>query len=310
MDTFDLMRTFVAVVDAGGFTAASHRLGRTKGVVSKYVVELEDRLGVRLLNRTTRQLALTEIGRVYYARAVDLIADLDALEAEIREQNQDVRGALRISAPRLMGERMVGRAVAEFLMGHPEVTAELVLTDRFVEPVEEGFDVLIRVADLPDTSLIARRVSPVASRVIASTAYLAGAGRPQSPRDLSRHSCVIDTNLRQPTAWAFTTATGGREIVQISGRLKVNGALAVREAVIAGAGIGLVPEFVLDGASADRIEELFAGAVAGDAALYVLYPHRKHLSAKVRSFVDFFVAWFATHGWDAMACGQTTKTLA
>ena len=182
MDTLTRMQAFVQVVEAGGFSAAARRAGKSKALLSKYVRDLEDELGVRLLNRTTRQLSPTEVGIAYHREAVEILQRLDDLSASVRDRHGDARGHLRVSAPRSFGDAELGVAVIEFMGQHPEITVDLRLDDRFVDLVEEGFDVAIRVSEPLDSSLIARRLAAFRVVTVASPDWIERYGRPEIGR--------------------------------------------------------------------------------------------------------------------------------
>ena len=203
MDQITRMRCFLKVADHKGFSAAAREMGRSKALVSKYIGELEDELGVRLLNRTTRQVSLTEVGQAYYKEASEILQPLDEFQVSVQSSQQAVRGRLRISAPRSMGDHLFNQAVMEFLAANPDVTVDLRLEDRFVDLVEEGFDLAIRVAELEDSSLIARQIAPFRTVVCATPQILEKYGRPTVPADLATRPCLIDTNYRYKQNWAF-----------------------------------------------------------------------------------------------------------
>ncbi len=289
MDNFARMQAFVAVVEAGGFSAAGRRDGRSKALLSKHVAELEERLGARLINRTTRQLALTEIGRAYYREAVEILARMRALEEEVRSAHGTPTGHLRIAASRTLGDTVIAPLVMGFLAERPGITVELALDDRFVDLVEEGFDVAIRIAELTDSSLIARRLAPFRILVCARPDVAAAAGIAH-PDDLAGHDCIIDTNTRFRRNWPFLV-DGERRAVPVKGRIAANSPLATREAALAGLGFALVPETVVAGdLAAGRLVTVLAPFEASDSAIHAVYPHREHVPGKVRAFVDHLVA--------------------
>jgi len=287
MDTLTGMRTYAAVVETGSFTQAAERLGISKALTSKYVGQLEEHLGVRLLNRTTRKLNVTEAGQAYYQRCRQLLDDLDELEAAIRQQQASPQGRLRIAAPTTFGEGFLTRIVAEYLKRQPGVSVELVLADRFVNIVEEGFDLAVRIGSLADSSLIARRLAPMQVVPCATPGYLETAGWPHHPRELAQHNCVIDTNIEQPEQWLFQE-DGKKLRVSIDGRFRVNSAQAVREMLLAGEGIGLCPRYVVEAdLQAGKLVLLLTNYLATEYGIYAVYSHSRHLAAKVRTFVDF-----------------------
>ncbi|MEP1934038.1 MAG: LysR family transcriptional regulator [Roseibium sp.] len=293
MDAITRMRCFIQVVDSNGFSAAARDMGRSKALVSKYVGELEDELGARLLNRTTRQVSLTEVGESYYKEATDILQRIDDLQASVQSSHQEVRGRLRVSAPRSAGDSMLNRAMMEFLVRYPEVNLDLRLEDRFVDLVEEGFDLAVRVSQLEDSSLIARKIAPFRTVVCASPKTIDTFGAPNTPADLSSRPCIIDTNYRFKQNWAFEN-NGERISVPVKGQLEVNSAAASREAALNNLGFLRTPLFFVskdieDGKLTvllERYEEPMRG-------IYAVYPHKRHLTGKVRAFVDFLVAWYA-----------------
>lgn len=292
MDAITRMRCFIQVVDSKGFSAAAREMGRSKALVSKYISELEDELGARLLNRTTRQVSVTEVGAAYYKEAAEILQRIDDLQASVQSSHKDVRGRLRIAAPRSMGDGLINRAIMEFLAAHPDVTMDLRLEDRFVDLVEEGFDLAIRVTDLEDSSLIARKIAPFRTIVCASSEVIRKYGRPRIPSDLANLPCIIDTNYRFRQNWAFLIE-GQRASVTVKGPIEVNSASAARDAAIQHLGFLRTPLIfvasdISDG-SLQMVLEEYESPVLG---IYAVYPHRRHLTGKVRAFVDFLVAWF------------------
>ena len=293
MDKLHAMLAFRAVADTGSFSSAGRALGRSKAVISKLVADLESQLGARLLNRTTRSVSLTEVGRQYHARCVQLLADLDELEAVAREAQAAPRGQLKIAGPQTFGELYLVPALSAFAVLHPAISVELTLTDRFVDLVEEGFDVGIRIADLPDSTLIARRLADMRLIVCAAPAYLAAHGAPLQPTDLARHECVLDTNFRQPRMWPFEAA-GQRSTVRVTGRFSVNSARAACDLAVAGAGIVMAPNFVADPhIAAGRLQPLLTDYATAPRGIHVVYPHRRHITLRLRVLIDFLVARFA-----------------
>ena len=292
MDVLTQMRTYATVVATGSFTAAAERLGISKALASKYVGQLEERLGVRLLHRTTRRLNVTESGQAYYLRCRQLLEDFDDLEAAITRQQQAPQGHLLVSAPTNFGELHLTRLVAGYLERHPGVSVELVLADRYVNLVEEGFDLAVRIGELADSSLIARRLAPTRITAVASPDYLAAAGTPEHPRELNGHSCIIDTNLGSGDLWPFQQH-GRRFSVRVAGRFRVNNALAARDMAIDGQGIALCPAFVTVDALRDgRLQTLLTDFEQGEQGIYAVYPHHRHLAAKTRSFVEYLLEQF------------------
>lgn len=293
MDTLIGMRTYAAVVATGSFTAAADRLGISKALTSKYVGQLEDRLGVRLLNRTTRKLNVTEVGQVYYQRCGQLLEDFEELEAAIKDQQSAPQGNLVVAAPATFGGKQLTQAVADYLDEQPGVSVELVLADRFVNIVEEGFDLAVRIGKLPDSSLIARRLAPVRVVACASPDYLSRHGTPSHPNELKSHVCVIDTNIPPPGHWPFEEA-GQSFSVKVNGRFRANSASSVRDILLADHGIGLCPSYIADkDIRAGRLKILLQEYEAFEFGIYAVYPHNRHLAAKVRTFINFLVQRFS-----------------
>lgn len=293
MDKLGAMRAFAKVAETGNFSSAARLLGRSKAVVSKQIAMLEAALGVQLLARTTRQVRLTEVGRGYFERCAQVLAELDDLESNVQQSQSSPRGVLRVAGPQTFAELHLSAAIREFLLRYPELKVELVLTDRIVDLVDHGFDVAIRVGQLEDSSLLARRLASSSIVTCASPAYLAQHGVPITPEQLSSHELVLDANLRQPGTWRFRR--GSRAVnVRVSGRLQVNSAVMVRHLVVGGAGIGLCPEFVVrDDLEAGRLVPLLEEFSGYDLGIYAVYPHTRHVPSRVRVFVDFLADYLA-----------------
>lgn len=292
MDTLELMRTFVAVVDSDSFTAAGQRLGKSKALVSKHISELEQRLGTRLLNRTTRRVRLTEIGRAYHDRARSLLSDFAMLEEQVRSESGAPRGLLKVTAPQTLGELALIDMIAAYRQAYPDVAVELLLADRLVDLVGEGFEVALRITTLNDSTLIARKLCDVRLILCAAPMYLERYGTPKSPEAVAAHRTIVDTNIRWRENWRFSKR-GKQIVVRVDPALAVNSATAVHQALLAGQGIGFCPEFaVAPDIRAGRLIELLPELSAHVLGVHVVYPHRLHLSAKVRSFIDFTTAWY------------------
>jgi DNA-binding transcriptional LysR family regulator len=289
------IRAFVQVFDAGGFSAAARQHGRSKALLSKYVTDLEDYLGVRLMNRTTRKLSLTEAGESYYREASQILAQLDDLDNSILDRTAAPRGLLRVSVPRNFGEMILAPAIFSFLAEHPEVTLDLRLEDRFADLVEEGIDVALRISASPDSSLIARRICDMSHSVVASAPYLDAHGTPQRPEDLRQHACIIDTNLAGQANWRFVER-GETIPVHVDGPVRVNSPLSARDAAMAGLGIALLPGYLAEPMLAEgRLVRVLDGYLQKGSSLQAVYPHRRHLAGKVRALIDHLVQWFEKH---------------
>jgi DNA-binding transcriptional LysR family regulator len=290
MDKIGCMRAFVAVVVDEGFSSAARKTGQSKALMSKYVAYLEGELGVRLLNRTTRRVTLTADGQAYYERCLILLDDLDELEASLQSRHSQPGGELRVSAPVSFAELKLVPLLSGFLRQFPDVTVQLQLSDRMVDMVDEGIDVAIRVADLPDSSLVARKLASVRIIACAAPSYLQQRGMAKHPLELSHHACILDSNLPNPRRWDFMDQ-GRMMQIPVSGPLAVNSATAVRGLAIQGHGIALCPDFVVqEDMVSGRLVSLLEAYEPRRHSLYAVYPHRRHLSAKVRCFIDFLVA--------------------
>ena len=288
MDALNDVAVFVQVVSRGSFTAAADTLGLSKSVVSKYVTRLEDRLGARLLNRTTRRLSLTEVGRAFFERSQRGLLEIEEAEAEVSRMQGEPRGELRLSSPMSFGILHLAPLLPALQARYPELTVDMVLDDRKVDLVEEGFDLAIRIGELPDSSLVARRLGPCRHVVCGSPAYFARNGIPQSPEDLSQHAVITYRYTNAPDEWHFLAPDGDHRQVSVTSRIKMNSSLALREALLNGAGVTLTPTFVV-GADirAGRLRAVLQGYRAMEVSIYAVYPQRKHLSPKIRAFVDF-----------------------
>ncbi|TIU65005.1 MAG: LysR family transcriptional regulator, partial [Mesorhizobium sp.] len=244
MDTLTRMRAFIDVVEAEGFSAAARKIGRSKALLSKYVRELEDELGALLLNRTTRQFSMTEAGHTYYRRASEIVREVDSLADAVRESSGDVRGRIKLSAARTFADAPIGQSLIDFAKEHPDIVLDIHLDDRFVDLVEEGFDLAVRISRLENSSLIARRLAPFSVRLCASPDLIAKHGMPMRPQDLARIPCIIDTNGRWLTNWPFKGDAGDTMSVSVSGPIEVNSPMTARAAAVAGLGFTMLPDFI------------------------------------------------------------------
>lgn len=287
MDTIDGMRTYVAVVSEGSFSRAAERLDMSPQLVSKYVAQLEARLGARLLNRSTRRLSITEPGQAYYERCQDILAEIDEMENAVGDATAVARGTLRINAPMTFGTMHLSRAIAGYQHAQPDVGVDLTLDDRIVDIVSEGYDIAIRIGRLQESSLVARKLAPVRLVVCASPAYLEQRGVPDTPEDLKDHESLLYTLSSDPDRWRFRE---GDELhdVQVSGSFRVNNGDAIRLAALAGRGLALQPTFIVgEDIRAGRLQIVLEDYEVDPMGVYAVYAHRKYLSGKVRTFVDY-----------------------
>lgn len=293
MDTLTRMRAFIDVVEAEGFSAAARRTGRSKALLSKYVRELEDDLGALLLNRTTRQFSLTEAGHTYYRSASDILKEIDNLSDLVREGNADLKGRLRLSVPRTFCDAEVGQSLIDFAKQYPDVSLEIVAEDRFVDLIEEGFDLAIRVTRLEDSGMIARKLSDFRSYACATADYVARYGPLDHPLQLAGKPFIIDTNTRSHNNIRFRDTDGSPISVAVSGPIEVNSPQATLRAAKAGLGVAVIPDFIAKPSiDSGELVTLFDDYITRDRGIYAVYPHRRYLPAKVRIFVDFLSNWF------------------
>lgn len=292
MDRLDEIRAFVAVAEARSFTQGARKLDVSGAQVSKLVARLENRLGARLLNRTTRDVSLTDTGQAYLEQAREVLESFDALEASVRDKSGP-SGTLKVSAPVSFGKNQLTPALLDFASGCGAVSLDVSFSDRVVNLVEEGFDVAVRIGHLADSSLVARRLAAVRMVTCASPEYLARAGVPNALEDMAGHDAILDTNARDATVWRFGPQ-GDPKDVRVHGRLRFNGAEACVAAAVAGFGVVRTPAFA-------AAEELRAGRLTPVLChfepelihVHAVYPHARHLAAKVRAFVDFLAQRYA-----------------
>ncbi len=290
MDRFAAMESFVRTVERGSFAAAAAGRGLSATMVGNHVRFLEDRLGASLLNRTTRQHNLTEFGRSYYERCRAILVEIEAAEGEAGAVQATPRGLLRITAPAALGTMVLPRLLAGYLHRHPEVSVDLVLQDHRLDLVADEIDIAIRAGALPDSSLIARTLSPMQLVVCAAPAYLAAHETPDRPADLASHNCLDFAHAAEQRHWRFT-GNGGEATIGISGNLRVNSGQALRAAALEGIGIVMQPEFlVAEDLAAGRLVRLLGQHAAPTLPLHLLMLPNRHPTPKLRSFIDHVVA--------------------
>ena len=292
MDPLDGVTTFVAVVDAHSFSGAAKNLRRSKAAVSLQIKKLEERLGVRLLNRTTRRLSLTDEGRSYLEHCRRILEE--ALDAEelLNSTNATQKGLLRVNAPMSFGIQHLGDAVADFMLEHPDVEVDLVLNDQVVDLLENGFDMAIRIANLPDSSLVARRLAPCRRVVVATPEYWDKYDRPSHPNDLKSHNALLYDYLEEHDTWTFK-GPKGRIKIPLKGSLRANNGDVMVAAVRKGLGIDLMPTFFCcEDLCNGNLEVVLQEFEDAPLNVYAVFPHRRHLSTKVRFFVDFLADRF------------------
>jgi DNA-binding transcriptional LysR family regulator len=293
MDTLTSMELFVKAVETGSFSATARSMNLTPSAVSKQISRLEDRLGARLFNRTTRQLAATGEGRAYYERCQQILADIQEAEAAVAELNTEPRGALRVNMPVVFGRRHIVPILGEFLERYPYVSMELSMSDQFVDPIAEGADMLIRVGELKDSSLIARKLAEARRVVAAAPAYWKKNGTPQKPEELRAHNCLTYSYLSSGNTWRMTDLKGKEHVIQAKGNLASNNGEALLEAAAEGLGVVNLPTWMVGpDLESGRLTEVLADYAQPEPSVHVIYPPGRHLSAKVRAFVDFLAGHF------------------
>jgi DNA-binding transcriptional LysR family regulator len=282
------MQVFVRVVDLGGFTAAAEASGLSPTMVSNHVQSIEQRLGARLLNRTTRRQSLTEVGAAYYAQCVDILGRIEAAESGAREMTTQPKGRLRVSAPITLGTELLIPQLADYFQEYPEVELELQLNDRMVDLAEEGFDAALRFGHLPDSGLIARPLRNLKRLVCAAPAYLERRGTPQDPNELPQHNCLAFHYVRAEREWTFEART-----VNVTGQLTVNNGPALLRAALGGIGIVMLPDYlVTEDLAAGRLVRLLTEYDLPTAPLQLIYLPDRQMTPKMTSFVDFIVSRF------------------
>jgi len=299
MDKLTSIRAFTRVVRHGSFAAAARELRLSRSVVSKYVIELEQELGAQLLVRTTRSASPTENGQAYYERCTAILADLEEADRAVGRLQSEPRGLLRVNAPMSFGTLHLGRAVADFMEKYPELQIQLVLSDQQIDPVQEGFDVTLRIADLPSSSLIARKIAPASRVICAAPSYLARRGVPKHPDALREHDCLTYGYLATGNQWKLTGPDGDHWI-HIPWTLCSNNGEVLRDAVVKGRGIALLPTFIV-GADLQEgnLRSILTDYHAPEISVYAIYPQTRHLSVKVRVFIDFLIERFGRRPyWD------------
>jgi DNA-binding transcriptional LysR family regulator len=301
MDRFEAFSTFAAVVEAGSFSAAAERLHVAKSVVSRRVAELEAQLGVQLLHRTTRRLALTDAGHELHRRAVAILAELAEAESAVSEGQRSLTGRIRLAAPLSFGLLHLNPALTAFAEHHPGVVLDMDLNDREVNLVEEGFDLAVRIGHLEDSSLVARPLAPIRALLCASPGYLARHGIPAAPGDLVRHQGLVYANIPEAQQWRFTDAHGRSVSVRVPVRLRANNGDMLLEAAAAGLGIVATPTFIAYRAVLEgRLVPLLQGYRLPAVHAYAVYPSRRFVTQRVRALIGFLAERFGERPyWDA-----------
>jgi len=298
LDKLEAMTVLTKVVASGSFAEAARRLGVTRSAISKAVTQLEQELGARLLDRTTRRVSPTEAGLAYYERSLAILAQIEEMDAQIARLHDEPKGVLKVNAPMSFGTLYLGSAIADFMDRYRELKVELTLTDRLIDPLEEGVDVTVRIGAMADSSLIARRISTARVVVVASPDYLARHGTPERPGDLIDHKCLHYGHSITVPRWALTE-NGAPVTVPVSACLSSNNGDTLRAAAIKGIGIARLPTFLVGAdIAAGRLVTVLADYPPEDGAIHALYAPNRFLAAKSRVFIDFLVGRFGNPEWE------------
>lgn len=298
MASLDAMAVFAAVVEQTGFAAAAQHLGISTPVVSKRVSALEDALGARLLNRTTRRLSLTEAGAIFYQHCARVVAEAREAEAAVIDLNTAPRGLLRVTAPVTFGAHQIARALPDFLATYPEIQVEMDLSDRQVDLAEDGYDLAIRITQQPQPFLSARHLASTRRVPCAAPGYWQANGRPSVPADLADHNCIVYRPNPTFNHWYFI-GPEGPETIPVTGSFSVNNTEAMLQAAIGGLGVIMLTSFTVDRAITDGLlEPVLEAFGAPDTDIYALYLPNRHLSIKARVFIDYLVDYYAQRRLD------------
>jgi DNA-binding transcriptional LysR family regulator len=295
MDRFENARVFTTVVEAGGFTRAAARLGLSRAATSKHVLALEERLGARLLNRTTRRVSVTVAGQTFYEQCRRILAELDEAERAAGELHNEPRGELRVIAPTNFGLAEIGSSITDFLVAFPRLRINLTMNDRLTDPIDAGYDIAISV-DMPrgtSSSLIVQKLNTSRRALCAAPDYLMRRGTPRTPEDLTAHNCLSYSYIAVPDEWHLTGADGER-VVKVSGPIVTSHRDVLRTAAVRGLGIAYGPiDFFRNDLDAERLELVLPDYRLPEATIYAVYPAGRQLSAKVKAFNDFMARHFA-----------------
>lgn len=298
VDLLDVL-AFVRVAETGAFARAAERMGISKSILSRRVARLEQQLGAKLLTRTAQGAQPTDIGRTYFERASNILAELEAAQEVVAEAVTQVAGPIRLAGPLSFGTKHLAPALADFAKLYPEVELDVSFEDRKIDLVGGGFDLAVRIGNLPDSALIARRIAPVRAAVLASPDYLAARGRPEHPRDLARHDLLLYANVNSGDQWRFRV--GGKwETVRGRARLRADNGDLLREAACAGLGIVVLPTFIASPAIGEgKLEVLLPDYPLEESGLHIVMPPGRATTARVRALVDFLAKRFGPEPeWD------------
>jgi DNA-binding transcriptional LysR family regulator len=298
MDKLDAMNVLTRVVSSGSFAEAARRLGVTRSAISKAITQLEQELGVRLLDRTTRRVTPTEAGLAYYERCLAILAQISETEAQVSRLHDEPKGVLKVNGPMSFGTLYLGSAIADFMDRYRDLKVELTLSDRMIDPLEEGVDVTVRIGAMVDSSLIARRISTARVLLVASPEYLARNGMPKTPADLVGHKCLHYGHSTTVPRWQLTD-NGTSLTVPVAACLSSNNGDTLRDAALKGIGIARQPSFIVGSdIAAGRLVVVLPDFPPQDVTIHALYAPNRFLAAKSRVFIDFLVERFGRPVWE------------
>ena len=300
MDKLESMRAFVEVVNHSGFAAAGRQLGLSRSVVNKLVAQLEADLNAQLLQRTTRRVSPTDTGRAYYERCVDILAEVADAEQVIAQLQAEPKGTLRINAPMSFGTMHLAKAIAHFMQRYPDIQVQLTLNDRFIDLIEEGFDVTLRIAELKkEEALTTHPIAPIRRVICAAPSYLKAHGTPQHPTDLQDHNCLQYGYLATNNYWHLLDETGKQTKVRLCCKGSSNNGEVLREGAIAGVGIALLPTFIVGPAlQSGQLVQLLPRYCPPPITAHLCYAANRHLSTKIQRLTEFLQAWFNSPDWE------------
>lgn len=289
------VRLFIQVIEHNSFTSAAEKLGIQKSTISRRIAQLEDELGVRLLQRTTRKLSLTDEGQDLYSRCLPLFDELDNIEDLVTSRQTEPKGRLRVTMPPEFGIFIMNNVVSSFMQRYPQIQIDIELSQRVVDLVEEGIDLALRVGELTDSSLVARKIANARSELYASTKYIEQFGEPETPEDLIKHQCIgimLTTN-----EWAFENWNDGKP-VPVNFRMRANSITFCKDMIKQNLGIGRMPKaFCQEELEAGEIKEVLSDFIVPTVGIHALYPSRRHLNPKVRLFIDHMIESLHAHPW-------------
>lgn len=300
MDKFTGMTVFTRVAKSGSFTAAADELSMSRAMVTKHIMYLENSLGVRLLNRTTRRLSLTEVGRAYLERCLAILSEIEETESAVTQLHSEPKGTLRVSAPPYFGSKHLIPAIVEYSRLFPDVGFDVVLHSGIIDLIEESIDLAIRLDNLFDSSLVSRNLAVSKLILVASPGYIESVGTPSVPEDLEKFNCLINTSLPPRDVWKFFDGKV-RKAIRVNGTMRSNIAGAVRTAAIKGMGLAVLPSYMVGAElKSGELRQVMKEYPLAAMNIQAVYPHRKFLSAKVRTFLDFLSARLQPKPyWDA-----------